>query len=65
MKASTWFARNTQQAVMSRAGVLPVMIRSGTTTKSAQEKPIKVSGEKVFVVGKSLVGGKDRVGGEA
>lgn len=62
-KANQWFARNTQQTVMSKASIIPVLIRTGTTTKSTVEQTTKQPGQNVFIVGKSLVGGKDRVGG--
>ena len=62
-KASQWFNRNTQQAVMSKASIIPVLIRTGTTTKSSIEQATKKPGQNVFIVGKSVVGGKDCVGG--
>lgn len=62
-KSMQWFNRNTQQAVMSKASVLPVLIRTGTTTKSGIEQSTKKPGQNVFIVGESLVGSKDCVGG--
>ena len=63
MKASVWFAKQTQQSVMSRAGVIPVIVRSGNSQKSAKERPSIKKGSNLFIVGKSKVGGCDRVGG--
>jgi hypothetical protein len=62
-KSMQWFNRNTQQAVMSKASLIPVLIRTGTTTKSGIEQSTKKLGQNVFIVGESLVGSKDCVGG--
>jgi len=62
MKSSAqWFANKTQQTVMMRASVLPVMARTGPNTKSGAVAPTKKTGEGVFKVGVSVVGGPDRV----
>jgi hypothetical protein len=62
-KAAIFLAKHTQQAVMTRVGVLPVMARSGQKAKSGRESSTKKSGSNVFIVGESEVGGLDRVGG--
>jgi len=62
-KSSQWFERNTQQAVMSRVAILPVISRTGPGAKSVLESDSKMAGQGVFIVGKSLVGGDDRVRG--
>lgn len=62
-KPSQWFAKNTQQAVMSRASILPVIARTGPTSKSGRESETKKTGSNTFIVGESEVGGEDRVGG--
>ena len=62
--AGQWFAKHTQQAVMSRASVLPVIARTGPSNrKSSVPVATKKPGESIFIVGQSIVGGEDRVGG--
>jgi len=59
-----WFTNNTQQAVMSKVAVLPVVGRTGPSNrKSAIVTERKNPEDNVFIVGESEVGGKDRVGG--
>lgn len=48
---------------MARASTIPVIARTGPNSKAARVGPIKKEGQGVFIVGKSLVGGPDRVGG--
>ena len=44
---------------MSRAATLPVIARTGPTSKSGVEGVTRKEGEGVFIVGKSTVGGGD------
>ena len=61
-KASNWFVRNTQQAVMSRTAILPVLARTGPNSKNGTAKK-KKHGNEIFIVGESEVGGEHVVGG--
>lgn len=62
--AVQWFAKHTQQAVMARTSVLPVIARTGPSNrKSSSPTKTKKNGEGVFIVGQSEVGGDHRVGG--
>jgi flagellar hook protein FlgE len=62
-KPTQWFLRNAQQVILARASTLPVIARTGSSSKTGQVSQVKISGEGVFIVGKSKVGGPDRVGG--
>lgn len=62
-KPTQWFVKNTQQAVMSKVSVMPVIARTGPSARSGRQTTTVKTGEKVFVVGESEVGGEDRVGG--
>ena len=62
-KGTQWFERNTQQAVLSRAAILPVISRTGPSAKSGRESVTRKSDENTFIVGESVVGGNDRVKG--
>jgi len=62
-KASNWFVRNTQQAVMARTSILPVLARTGPSSKNGTIKKNKKSGNGIFIVGESEVGGEHVVGG--
>ena len=61
-KRSNFLARNTQQAVMSKAATIPIIARSGPSSKSAV-KQVNEDGDSAFIVGESEVGGEHRVGG--
>jgi len=63
-KSSVFLTKFTQQAVMTKVGVMPVMARSGQKARSGSESPTKKSGSGIFIVGESEVGGADRIGGE-
>lgn len=59
-----WFTNNTQQAVMSKVSVLPVIARTGPSNRQSTVAVERKNPEdNVFIVGESEVGGKDRVGG--
>ena len=61
-RMTNWFVRNTQQAVMAKTATLPVIARSGPSSKNGVvKKDKKASG--VFIVGESEVGGAHVVGG--
>ena len=62
-KASNWFVRNTQQAVMARTAILPVLARSGPSSKNGTVKKDKKKTDGIFIVGVSQVGGGHVVGG--
>ena len=59
-KSTGWFAKNTQQAVMSRASTLPVLARTGPNSKSGGVA--KTGKDSAFIVGESEVGGDHLVG---
>ena len=62
-KSVQWFTKNTQQSVMARVSVLPVIARTGPSAKSRTESASKPTGANTFIVGVSKVGGDDRVKG--
>ena len=62
-KASNWFVRNTQQAVMARTAILPVLARTGPSSKHGTVNKNKKPEDGIFIVGESEVGGEHVVGG--
>jgi hypothetical protein len=61
--AHQWFTSNTQQAVMSKVAVLPVIARTGPSNrKTSIAVKTENPEDNIFIVGESEVGGKDRVG---
>lgn len=62
-KQVQWFERHSQQVIMARAATLPVIARTGPSSKTGRVSPSQNAGEGVFIVGESEVGGPDRVGG--
>lgn len=62
-KAGKWIDRHTQQSVVMKVGVLPIVAKTGASTKNGKQGTVSVKGENVFIVGESEVGGSDIVGG--
>ena len=60
-KGMQWFTRNTQQVIMARVATFPVVARTGPSSKSGRESIVVQPDENTFIVGKSTVGGKDRI----
>ena len=59
-----WLSNQTQQTVMTRVSVFPVMAKTGPSARSGKkETVVSKTGEGYFVVGESEVGGSDVVGG--
>lgn len=65
MKRSVvWLSGHMQQGVFMRVGNFPSIARTGAKNYSAQRKDAKPKKERLFVVGKSIVGGEEVVGCE-
>ena len=62
-KRSSWFTKSAQQGVFMKTATLSTINRSGPTQAVTDNKKIKPSKEKYFVVGETLIGGEEVVGG--
>ena len=62
MKSSQWYSNKSRQSLLSNVPKVPVIVRSGSNADSTERKRTK-SEEKHFVVGVTLIGGEEVVGG--
>jgi hypothetical protein len=65
MRTSTsWFQQSAQQGVFMKAATLRPINRSGPVQTHGKKRKVRNPRERYFVVGKTVVGGDEIVGGE-
>lgn len=62
-KPSQFFQKNALQFVHAKASTMNVFLKTGPNAKSGKERCTIERGTNVFIVGESVVGGSETIGG--